>query len=250
MWIMMALLMFWLNFMVLIKKRDQNFYLFVGYDIYYYFNSPNEKQLAMVRFPVVPLPLPTYSGTAVAGNKWLLEFPYDLDNLTRFLTGGSGYNSSTNNFYQTVSFPIPYNAISSILTEGANSNVRFDFDASTDIYTQNNTKNPFVNTSEKYVIIGSVYPNYNEYVSQTDWYITTDPNDTNFPKRFRGFYDQRYYQKKGIAPYEGSDIYRVNFYIVSKGFPSSAIPDRTPTAYVSSAPSSVFTVKFKAYPAP
>jgi len=74
------------------QEEDLGKYLFVGYDIYYYFTTPDKAKKAMVKNPKLNLDHSTD----------LIDF---LDDTSRFPS--SGFTSTDRNtFYQLVSIPV------------------------------------------------------------------------------------------------------------------------------------------------
>jgi hypothetical protein len=213
---------------------DNDDYLFVGYDIFYYFDSAASYKKAMVMHPIA-----NSSSSTVTNNTYLYPFPVDTTasayGVDRFPT--SSFPDGMSTFYQTISFPVTYATIISILTEGSNSNVRFSFGPTSGYWSTTSQNNPYVNSSEHYVALGNIFPAYSDY-SGYSW--GTEANG------FLGFYDKDYYDYLGVSPV-GTDnvtynIYKVYFYIVANGFNSSTERNQT---YTKSAQSEIVEVEFK-----
>ncbi|HOV14622.1 MAG TPA: hypothetical protein PK771_10090, partial [Spirochaetota bacterium] len=214
-------------------------FLFVGYDIYYYFPSKSEtKKKANVKIPKVPL------------NKKLVPFPnvdlnYDskqseAKNKKRFPE--LNFNSTMDNFYKETTYPVTIDMIKNVLKDGVNNNVRFSFRTTYPDMTSDNYSNPWVleDTANKYIQFGGIYPNEDEYVN----YIWGDEKDG---KTFYGFYDRDYYDYMGIKPEKDDGSYsyfKVYFYIISKGFREADLSNRN-RSYLESSQSTHIEVRFK-----
>jgi len=216
-----------------------NNYLFVGYDIYYYFLSKSDvKKKAMVKQPKVP------------SNNKLRPFPaVDVDyeptqseakNKKRFPE--INFSPGMDNFFKEVTYPVTIEMIKNVLISGANNNVRFSFkteypDMTSDVYS-----NPFEvkDAAGNYIQFGGIYPYEDDYINAS-W------GDEKDGYTFYGFYDKDFYDFNNIAA-ESDDgsysFYKVYFYIVAKGFRDADLSNRN-RSYLESAQSSHVEVRFK-----
>ncbi|OHD08404.1 MAG: hypothetical protein A2086_08685 [Spirochaetes bacterium GWD1_27_9] len=203
------------------KNISGSDYIFVGYDVYYYFSNNNQHKIANVRKPDTSinkklLPFPKVDAADLTADKSKDKYPY-RDSTDLF------YNY-INTFYQSiVTFPLTNKMIDEILKEGNANNVRFNFARKDDIsrpqtsdVTQNN---PYI--KDEYVFLGEIYPQYTDYNGKT---IQIENSAFEFGKpenNFLGFYDKDYYDYLGVKE-ESTDgdylIYKVYFYIVARGF--------------------------------
>ncbi len=197
------------------QEKDDDKFLFVGYDIYYYFNDPKTAKKAQVKNPLY-----TINRT---GETPLISFT-DPARLPSALS---------NDMYRSVSFPVTIPMIENILIENNNKNVKFTFHK----LSQTLSTNPFIDGNT--IVMEQLFPNYNDYNNLT--WGTLDLN-------FIGFYDADYYNYYQIADDKESPspelykFYDINIYIVAKGFNSNV--DRT-LNLTQSIPSSTSRIKLR-----
>ncbi len=179
------------------QEKDNEKYLFVGYDIYYYFDNIANAKRAQVRDPSYTLPRD--------GEKGLIDFT----DAVRFPPDNYG---AVTDIYKDVSFPVTIQMIEDVLYEGNNQNVVFTLRKT----GSSSPTNPFIDANR--VILEQLYPNYNDYYNQI--WGSLDPD-------FLGFYDADFYKYFNIQ-YNAElspnpDLYKtyeVNFYVIAKGFNS------------------------------
>lgn len=214
------------------QEEEDGKYLFVGYDIYYRFKKSDNPKMAQVRNPIPPLnevpPISNLHYFALHKFKDNSRFPND-----------SFSDTDMDEFYQIVSIPVTEDMIKHVLKKGNNDDVQFCFDKSHIIPGE---ENPYEDS--KNIFINDIFPNYDDYKNyKTTWgnYDNIDPD-----KRFKGFYDKDYYDHYGIKPTDTDGIsnnyYKVDFWIVAKGFNSNSERDKN---FIESIKSEVFTVEFR-----
>jgi len=210
------------------QEKDGDYFLFVGYDVYYYF-VPGQTPLKATVYK------PYYSQ-----NDKLLDLTNDnftvgpSENQIRFPTG---FFKNMEDFYKYTTIPVKLNMIENVLTD-KDDNVKFCFHD----YEGNdstNDKNPHI-SGNSYIILDNLFPNPIEYEEKI-WY----EDDTK--ETFKGFYDYEYYTNLNITHVgeDGADrFYLMYLYIVAKGFNSGDEIDRNPN-YVESSRSLTKQVRFR-----
>lgn len=201
-------------------------YLFVGYEIYYYFgNNSSSEKLAMVYNPI--------DTTDVTKDSNLIDF-YSLNknsssNEYQRWVDDSTTKTHLQELYKSISLPVTIDMISDVLYEANNKNVRFCFVDLTD--TTGDTNPLIVEKEGNYILMDKIYPNYDEYKNY-EW--GKKEND------FVGFYDQDYYDELNIEPTsEGGNTYQMTLEVKAKGF---NIGLRSPSNYTESIFSNTVTV--------
>ena len=169
------------------QEEDDGEYLFVGYDVYYYFSDSKNAKKAMVRMPSTPDPDTIWHESP---HSKLISFVSD----TRFPSSEFS-ESYLRTIYQYVTFPVTEDMIDDVLEKNNNDNVKICFHNS-DLIESGQT-NPKQNSSS-YIIMEELFPNYSEYSSQS-W--ADEVSDD-----FRGFLDRRYCEYKGIGVDKGTYI--------------------------------------------
>lgn len=205
------------------QEETEGNYLFVGYDVYYYFGSSSSAKKAAVKNPYVPTStnLIDYKSTDDA---------YRFANFT-----------NTNDLYQQFTIPVTVEMIEDVLKEGNSDNVKFcfhDYGLITD-----GRDNPYIDSSssKKKLLVDLVYPQFSEYQNK-DWADYDDINGAY--DDFKGFYDWDYYEALNI-PYSafgtGYRDYKMYIYIVARGFSSSSMDQD----YITSIKSDVKTITLR-----
>jgi hypothetical protein len=212
------------------QEEDDDKYLFVGYDVYYYFSgskSSNAKKAA-VRIPV-------QSHADVGLHSDLLDFT-DSDNESSF----ENYSDNDKDtIYQEVTFPVTWEMIDDVLDEGKSDNVQLCF-ANTELI-QPSDENPHKISNDS-ILMEELFPKYEEYKSQ----IEGGPWDEN---NFEGFLDQDYYSYYGISLYKfegGFNYYKMKVFVIAKGFNSNT--ERNKGDYIESLKSSVKEITIQVVP--
>ncbi len=235
-------------------------YLFVGYDIYYYFTSRADAKKANVYMPLKDKESPSRVFDPVypliKSNNKLIYFPNDDDNKARFPV--ASFPRSMLDFYRTTTFPVTEDMIKKILEQSRNDNVQFGFelagvnglrDATSD---SDDSANPYIDSTGSYIYLGGIFPDYSEY-SDKDWGVKQTQEQIDDGNPFLGFYDRDYYDNHSpkIEPIEGNPNlpsgtvkYRVYFYVIAKGFNSSFERNQN---YILSDPSNIVEVIFEVY---
>lgn len=212
------------------QEKQGIYYLFVGYDVYYYFDKIENRKKAVVRYP--------YNSS----NLKLIDLSTDYFTITDPLSENKFRFPNPpftimDDFYKNTTIPVTLDMIDKTLSDKTD-NVRFCFhnNAINDKATQ---KNPH-NNSGNYIYMDMIYPNPTEYEGKYDSLQFYWGDDTNF----KGFYDIDYYNYYNIKPYrtEGStNTYRLYIYIVAKGYNSADDIDRNPN-FTESANSPVISI--------
>ena len=144
------------------QEKPDGDYLFAGYDLYYYFESPEQAKRAMVytRFPYETKTSPDDS----TRNKNLL--PSDEIKGTRALYNGFA-SSNFMYVYQNITFPITEHMITNVLYEANTNNVVLYFHD----FPNNDGEfsNPMTDNG-KQIYIDMIYPDYDEYPQNVDEY--------------------------------------------------------------------------------
>lgn len=200
-------------------------YLLAGYDVYYYFDTINSKQKAMVRYPKT-----VANGDLIAS---LVNSDATANSIIRFPASG-GFSDT---LYEDVSIPVTNGMIGSYLGAGRSGNVKLYFNN----YYSTGQQNP--HTDSNTIFIDELFPAYSSYANKS-WgeYKTTGTADD-----FLGFYDRDFYNNvvPVSARVEGSspEQYKVNFFVVAKGFNSNET--RSKTLFIESVRSNIVTVTFE-----
>ncbi|MBN1216776.1 MAG: hypothetical protein JXA99_15215, partial [Candidatus Lokiarchaeota archaeon] len=209
------------------QEEDDDEYLFVGYDVYYYFNDDSGSALkAAVRIPKQS------------------ETRFELDpNIHTPLFNFVGVDSSFSNYsvndldiiYQDVTFPVTEEMIDDVLEEGKSDNVRLCFDRPAVIGTENPKK-----VSNDHIYLEELFPKYEQYKSQIEASNWGDIDE------FWGFLDIDYYNYYSYTPYQtiGSDnYYKMKIFVIAKGFNSNT--ERNKGDYIESLKSSVREISIR-----
>ena len=211
------------------QEEDSDYFLLVGYDVYYYFVSGQTPLKATVYKPY-------YSQ-----NENLLDLTndnYDFGIESKKIRFPSNFFKNMDDFYKYTTIPVTLDMIETVLTD-KDDNVRFCFH-NDKINDLSSDTNPYKTSDNRYIILDNLYPNPSEYEDKT-WY------DGDIKENFLGFYDYNYYQNLNITPVaeDGADkIYRMYIYIVAKGFNSSEEIDRNPN-YIESSKSVTIQVRLR-----
>ncbi len=214
------------------RRNAQEYYLIVGYDIYYSFASGSSFKKANVFDPFM-----TADGEGYHDANTTL---YDMS--TQVFPDGSQrfpskvYKSIYEEFYASTTFPIPLEFVQYL--NDRDYNVRFCF-FDDSFNNEAGGKNPYINNGNVY--LDNVYPYFDDY--EKSWYKKLKDDETD---KFIGFYDYRYYYKLGIpAVYKSGNlnIYKMWLYIVAKGFNSADEVDRIPN-YMESSKSATKEIYF------
>ncbi|HOJ64822.1 MAG TPA: hypothetical protein PLE45_10420 [Spirochaetota bacterium] len=217
------------------QEMDNIYYLLIGYDVYYYFDKEENAKKMVVRNPYI------------SKNSKLLDLSNDQyppnppDSPYRFPKTTFPHMEE---FYKTTTIPVSLEMIKDVLTD-KNDNVRFCFH--NDPINDNTTdKNPYKDPANSFIFMEELYPNPSEY-ENASW--LDEINDGVF----KGFYDKRYYDNKGISYItEESNpplyyIYKMYVYIIAKGYNSGAEIDRNPS-FIESVKSNIIEVKLRVTP--
>ena len=225
------------------QEKDIDDFLFVGYDIYYYFTSKSGAQLAQVYMPFrdkngSDAPFSSQFPLIGSNNK-LMYFPTDEELVDskptekKYRFPDTFFPRNMITFYQLTTFPVTVNMITNVLGQSRNDNVQIGFG----IEGSNGLRdvvggNPYIvgSGSNSYILLGSVFPNYSEY-SDKIWGVNKQSQDIDPDKPFRGFYDKNFYYHRSpkISPTDGEEEndtggvckYTVYFYAIAKGFNSN-----------------------------
>lgn len=217
------------------RRNAQEYYLIVGYDIYYSFTSGSAFYKANVYDPF----LTAEYGSDTAYHDANVQL-YDMS--TQIFPDGSQrfpnkyFGSIYNEFYSATTFPIPLEFVQYL--DDRDYNVRFCF-FDDSFNNEAGGKNPYINNNN--VCLDNVFPNFSQY--EKSWYKKLKDDETD---KFIGFYDYRYYYKLGIpAAYKNGNIniYKMWFYIIAKGFNSADEVDRIPN-YMESTKSATKEIYF------
>lgn len=217
------------------QEKDGIYYLLVGYDVFYYFNKQEDAKKIVVKNPYI------------SKNSKLIDLSNDQYPLnppnspyrfpkTRFL--------NMEEFYKTTTIPVSLEIIDKILSD-KNDNVRFCFHNDS-INDGTSDKNPYKALDNSFIFMDELFPNPVEY-ENASW--LDESNDGVF----KGFYDKRYYDSKGISYIEEESnppiyyIYKIYLYIIAKGYNSGEEIDRNP-AFIESVKSTIVEVKLRVTP--
>lgn len=185
------------------EEKINGEYIFIGYDVFYYFSSESDKRRVQVFEPN-----PSWNVASSNGkNKTLV--PGEVLKKDRGI-----YNAISNeNFleiYKRVTLPVTKKMIDEILWEGNSSNVILYFD--NEGYNPDLYSNPDGST-QQVIRYADLYPNVDDYPDRYSEY------EANGKEPFKGFLDARFYRKAGIKPIsDTTNQYRCYFYVLAKGF--------------------------------
>lgn len=209
------------------NQEEQGEYLFVGYDVMYYFNNSSEAKRCQVKNPIYENNSKLLSHT---------DLTHDRDVLF------SGFSETEKKlFFQKITFPVTLNMIKDVLHEGNNNNVYVYFHNKT-INDDVGEYNPY-EANNVYIMIDELFPNINDYLDK-DWYDSVT---------FKGFYDKDFYdyvidslgydvKKEENSTYT---LYSVYFYVVARGFPNITSNYSSFNSLDESISSKVIEVKFR-----
>ena len=211
------------------QEEDDDEYLFIGYDVYYYFTDSKAYKKAAVKNPEID---------DLSHDTALIDFRDLTEDAYRFPTDKFS-DSYMEDFYQYVTIPVTHKMIDDILNKGNNDNVRFCFHNHA-INDETSDTNPYMVTADDYIYIDQIYPNYYEYKDK-DW----GENDNDFI----GFYDQDYYDEYNIEKVRddgGYYYYEICLWIIAKG--SNSQIERTKDSYTESIKSELIKIELKVDP--
>lgn len=222
------------------EQEDTGKFCFVGYDIYYYFESESTKAKAQIYLPNLYLTADETTDETVT----------DKNRLNEELLPWSDFYSERENFYgnitetyrkqlyKYVTLPVTMRMIRDVLYDGNSSNVRAYFG---DTFLAGKFSNPS-SIERDYIRFVNLFPNTDHYPDGYD-YEEYEKNG----KPFRGFRDARFYKKMGVNPISGTtDEYKCYFYAVAKGFDSAT--KTSFTSFSESSKSSTISITFKIDP--
>lgn len=225
------------------EQEDTGKYCFVGYDIYYYFESESTKAKAQLYLPNPYLNEDGSTDLTVTDktrlNENLLPWSYFYHGRENFY--GNITESYQKQLYRYVTLPVTLKMIENVLYDGNSSNVRAYF---SDIYSK---KEKFSNPDpelqqNEYISFFNLFPNIEHYPDDYD-YEEYEKNG----KEFKGFRDARFYKKMGVNPTtENGDEYKCYFYAVAKGFDSAT--KTSFNVFSESSKSSTILITFKVDP--
>ncbi len=223
------------------QEKPDGHYLFVGYDLFYYFTTPETAKKAAV---FNPNPYLNNQDVVTSRNKNLITIQaikgtrsiYQLFPVAD--TTKDSVSESTNlllSIYKYVTIPVTESIIENVLTEANTNNVKIYFH--NDFTNDSDFSNPQINTAESYIFIDKVYPHSLDYPEGYD-------------AEFKGFLDPTFYKKLLQAGIGGSpisfngDIYtfRCYFYLIAKGFDN--LSRTSLNTFTNSVNSTTFTVDF------
>jgi hypothetical protein len=194
------------------QEKDNGTSMFIGYDVYYFFDDVKNAKLAQVRSPAGTFP-----------HRTLIDFSGD----PKYSQLKASDKNSLNLIYEWVTLPVSQAMIDSVLIQGNSKNVYMylynypDQNNPTAIYSE---PNPQIFSGNK-VYFFELYPNYSQYQNQTWGELDQPPYNTNNLNPFVGFLDKDYYIKTGIVPNQpdagGYSYYTMYVYVVAVGFNSS-----------------------------
>ena len=225
------------------QEKPDGQYLFVGYDLFYYFTTPETSKKAAV-FNSIPYLNSQDPVTSRNKNLITVQSIKGSRPIYQLFPTADATNDSVSeaanpllSIYKYVTIPVTESIIENILTEANTNNVKIYFHDDS-----NNDKafsNPYVEDSkgDDYIFIDRIYPNSIDYPEGYD-------------ADFKGFLDPTFYKKLlqtggVVSPIsDDGEIYtfRCYFYLVAKGFD---ILSRTSlNTFTNSINSSTFTVDF------
>lgn len=197
------------------EQEDTGKYCFVGYDIYYYFESESTKAKAQIYLPNLYLTEDETTDVTVTDENRLNEelLPWSRFYAERENFYGNITETYRKQLYEYVTLPVTMSMIRNVLYDGNSSNVRAYFG---DTFSAGKFSNPR-SIEDDYIRFVNLFPNVDHYPDDYD-YEEYERNG----KPFRGFRDERFYKKMGINPVSGTtDQYKCYFYAVAKGFDSA-----------------------------
>ena len=216
------------------QERDGIYYLLIGYDVYYYFDKEENAKKMVVKNPYI------------SKNSKLIDlsndqYPPDPPNSPYRFPKSRFPNMEE--FYKTTTIPVSLEMIEKVLSD-KNDNVRFCFHNDS-INDGTSDKNPYKDLNNGFIFMDQLFPNTTEYEGAA-W--LDESNDGVF----KGFYDKRYYDNKGISYEDESSppiyyIYKMYLYIIAKGYNSSDEIDRNPS-FIESVKSNIIEVKIRVTP--
>lgn len=208
------------------QEEDGDEYLFIGYDVYYYFNkdSKNAKKAA-VRIPKISEPRENPAGVNI--HSTLLDY-----RSVSIESSFSNYSDDDKNtIYQDVTFPVTEEMIEDVLRKSKSDNVRLCFDNTLTIpFGDENPKK----VGNDYILLEELFPKYDEYKSKIEAGQWGNIND------YKGFLDIDYYNYNDCSIYQtvGTDnYYKMKVFIIAKGFNSNT--ERNKGNYIESLKSTV-----------
>lgn len=214
------------------QESESGDYLFVGYDIFYYFggNADSKKRAVVYK----PYPKLNKTDTSTSRNSNLIT-AHDIRGGRSIYSNMGSDDSYFLYIYQKISLPVTKEIINDVLYEGNSDNVVLYFNDK--VINDGDYCNPYV--SNETVIFDRIYPALDDY---PDDYATYDDE-------FQGFLDIRYYKELGVtAEAESTDeykIYKCKMYFVAKGLDSTQKASSLDSSLVESVKSSTIEVKFK-----
>ena len=222
------------------EQGDTGKYCFVGYDIYYYFESESTKARAQIFLPNLYLTKDETADETVVNkdrrNEELLpwsEFHNGRENFYGYIT-----ETYKKQLYRYVSLPVTLGMIKDVLYDGNSSNVRAYFG---DTFFEGKFSNP-KNIENEHIRFTNLFPNIDHYPDDYD-YEEYKKNG----KEFKGFRDARFYKKMGVNPISGTtDQYKCYFYAIAKGFDGAT--KTSFTSFSESSKSSTISITFKIDP--
>ncbi len=220
------------------QEEDGDEYLFVGYDVYYYFNDDSgSAKKAAVRIPKI-------TGTRGTFHSDLIDFrdPNVDSSFQNFTT------TELDEIYQDVTFPVTEEMIDDVLEEGNSDNVRLSFENT--LLIPNTDDNPKKISGNDYILLEELFPKYEQYKSYMEAGTWGGINDNDNATTFKGFLDQNYYNHYSISLYKneaGFNYYKMKIFVIAKGFNSNT--ERNKGDYIESLKSSVKEVTIKVDPA-
>lgn len=188
------------------QEKDGDEYLFVGYDVYYYFNDDSKSaKKAAVR-------MPQHSMDRYKVNQNNHAPLLDFSTVSSSFQGFSAYDLDI--IYQDVTFPVTEDMIDNVLEEGKSDNVKLCFNRPATLGTVNPKK-----VSDDHIYLEELFPKFEQYKSQV-----VDNGLWGGYDDFYGFLDLDYYNYYGYTSYatEGSNnLYKMKIFVIAKGFNSN-----------------------------
>ena len=222
------------------EQEDTGKFCFVGYDIYYYFESESTKAKAQIYLPNLYLTADETADEIVTDKNRLNE---ELLPWVDFYSGRENfYGNITETYrrqlYKYVTLPVTMRMIRDVLYDGNSSNVRAYFGSTFSAEKFSNPKS----IENDHIRFVNLFPNTDHY---PDGYNYDEYEKNNKP--FKGFRDARFYKKMGVNPVSGTtDEYKCYFYAVAKGFDSAT--KTSFTSFSESSKSSTISITFKIDP--
>lgn len=221
------------------EQEDTGKYCFVGYDVYYYFDSESNKARAQIYLPNLCLTADETTDVTVTDKNRINEMLLTWDN---FYDGRENfYGNITETYrkqlYRYVTLPVTLGMIRNVLYDGNSSNVRAYFGDMGNTSGERHS-NPQIIGSNEFIRFINLFPNIDHYPDDYD-YEEYERNG----KQFKGFRDARFYKKMGINPVSGTaNEYKCYFYAVAKGFDSAT--KTSFTSFSESSKSSTIQITF------